>query len=98
MLRVIAVLAVAVSSPAAAAQSVAFRCPGGATLVAQFDAANPQAPATVRPPAGPELTLAAQPSGDGFLYGDGRHALRGRGEQVTWTAPGAAPITCTAAR
>ena len=52
-------------------------------------------PAIVRPPEGPAITLAPQPSGSGFRYADETRELRGKGRDVTWTDAGTPPVVCT---
>lgn len=90
------------SPPAQAAspstQRVTFACPGDLTLVVEFAMGEPQAPALVRPSAGPAITLPSLPSGDGFRYGDAGHELRGRGREVTWSEGSKPAITCKTAQ
>jgi heat shock protein HslJ len=41
-----------------------------------------------------EVTLVQQPSGSGFRYAGEGHEIRGKGEELTWTPPGGAPVIC----
>ncbi|GJE44219.1 hypothetical protein AEGHOMDF_3406 [Methylobacterium soli] len=74
---------------------VVFLCPRGTLLTVEFLNTEPGRPAIVHPPAGPAITLAPQPSGSGFRYGDETRELRGKGREVTWSDAGAPPIVCT---
>jgi Membrane-bound lysozyme-inhibitor of c-type lysozyme len=96
----------AAGSPAARAEAreepeeatirrVVFLCPRGTLLTVEFLNTEPGRPAIVHPPAGTAITLAPQPSGSGFRYGDETRELRGKGREVTWSDAGAPPIVCT---
>lgn len=45
---------------------------------------------------GKALELRQQVSGSGFIYGDGSTTVRGKGEELTVEAAGAAPLQCVA--
>ena len=85
----------AVEPEEATIRRVVFLCPRDQLLTVEFLNSEPGRPAIVRPPEGPAITLAPQPSGSGFRYADETRELRGKGRDVTWTDAGTPPVVCT---
>jgi len=73
-----------------------YRCMDGSKIAVSFDPDNRRA-TIVR--AGKTLgTLAFQPGKSGVAYAGGGYDLRGKGDAMTFTAPGQPPLACTAIR
>jgi membrane-bound inhibitor of C-type lysozyme len=71
-----------------------YRCMDGSRLVARFDPDNDRV-AVSR--GGKALaTLKGQRVASGILYAAGGYELRGKGRDISFTAPGLPPIACTA--
>ncbi len=69
-----------------------FRCDDGTVLSVSFH----ENEATVVLPNGEVATLPQQRAASGFWYSSGRHELRGKGYEATWTIGRRAPTTCRA--
>lgn len=67
-----------------------FHCQDGTILSIHFHDQQ----ATVVTPDGTVITLPQQPSASGFWYSTGRHELRGKGNEITWTIGRRVPVTC----
>ncbi|MBX6369199.1 MAG: META domain-containing protein [Rhodospirillales bacterium] len=52
------------------------------------------ATARLTDPRGRVVLLSQRPSGSGIRYEGEGHLVRGKGDMVTWTAPGSSPIEC----
>jgi membrane-bound inhibitor of C-type lysozyme len=73
-----------------------YRCMDGGRMTARFDPDNGQV-TVIR--GGKQLgVLTQQRTASGIAYSGGGYALRGKGEAMTFTAPGQPPIACTAIR
>jgi heat shock protein HslJ len=74
-------------------RSVTFACEDGARLAVSFHGGT----ATLTDPQGRAFHLAQQETGSGILYSGEGQTLRGKGEEMTWTAPDGTPRACSAA-
>jgi membrane-bound inhibitor of C-type lysozyme len=72
-----------------------FRCIDGARIVARFDPDKGQV-MLVR--AGRTILLRQQRTASGIRYSDGRTIFQGKGDNMSFEAPGQPPIACTAIR
>ena len=72
-----------------------FRCMDGVRIVARFDADQGTVALTR---AGRTISLPQQRSGSGIRYSDGRTSFWGKGDDMTFEAPGQPPIACRAIR
>lgn len=76
---------------AADVHTVTFACADGEAAVVSFSDQY-----AVLQRQGQAITLTQQPSGSGFIYSNGPHTLRGKGEDL-WVETGKrVPIQCTA--
>jgi para-nitrobenzyl esterase len=75
-----------------AARTVVYVCEGGERLTARFGEGS----ATIVDAQGRSLTLKQQVSGSGILYEGQGQTLRGKGEEMTWTAAGGEAKACSA--
>ena len=73
-----------------------YRCMDGSRLVARFD--PDQDRVTVLRGGKALATLRGQRAASGIHYAAGGYALRGKGNAMTFTAPGLPPIACTVIR
>jgi membrane-bound inhibitor of C-type lysozyme len=73
--------------------NASFRCEDGSVLQVTFTR-NPDA-ARVAQDGYTTVDLPARVSGSGYRYADSGAELRGRGNEATWTRPGAAETVCT---
>ncbi|MET0310062.1 MAG: MliC family protein [Sphingomonas sp.] len=73
-----------------------YRCMDGTKLTARFDPDKGQV--TVEPSQGGAHVLNRQGTSTGIRYAGGGYAFSGKGEGMTYAAPGAPPIACTAIR
>jgi membrane-bound inhibitor of C-type lysozyme len=73
-----------------------YRCMDGTKLVAQFDPDKDRV--TVLRGGKALATLRGQRVASGIRYGGGGYELRGKGSDMTFTAPGQPPIACTVIR
>jgi membrane-bound inhibitor of C-type lysozyme len=71
-----------------------YTCVNGERLSVVFD--NPRRLATIRMLDGTAVDLPQERAADGIWYRSGRHELRGRGNEATWTAPDRDPTACAA--
>lgn len=89
-------LAIGPASAAHASQpkpiKATYMCDKGHTLKVVFQGSR----AFVTAKNGKPITLTQSMTADGFLYTDGKHSLRGRGDNATWTKVGYKPLNCTA--
>jgi membrane-bound inhibitor of C-type lysozyme len=97
---VIAGFSLVVLAPAAAASPASakpikatYTCAGGQKLYVVFQ--GNQATVTTAK-SGKAIVMPQGMAADGFLYTDGSHSLRGRGDNATWTTGGSKPLDCTA--
>jgi membrane-bound inhibitor of C-type lysozyme len=74
---------------------VRFRCIDGVRIVARFDPDKGQV-LVVR--AGKSIILPQQRMASGIRYSDGRTTFMGKGDNMTFEAPGQPPIACTVIR
>ena len=74
--------------------TVPYRCDDGTEFIAVFDRTTEQA--TVSFAGMPPMTLPQAVSGSGFRYSDGRHELRGKGDDALWIVDGAVTLHCRA--
>lgn len=72
---------------------VAFMCTNGTAIAVRFSPANETAVLTHQ---GSSITLAQQPSGSGFIYSNGPHTIRGKGDALTVEIGRMVPLQCTA--
>lgn len=72
-----------------------FRCMDGVRIVARFDAGKGSA-MLVR--AGQTIILQQQPMASGIRYSDGKTVFQGKGDNMSFEAPGQPPIACTVIR
>jgi len=75
--------------------TVPYRCDDGTAFTAVFDRATERA--TVSFAGMPPMKLPRAVSGSGFRYSDGRHELRGKGDDALWIVDGAVTLHCRAA-
>jgi heat shock protein HslJ len=80
--------------PAAEQRTVTFACEDGTHVTVRFQGGT----ATATDAQGHTFRLMQQETGSGILYEGEGHALRGKGEEMTWTAADAAPLACSAAK
>jgi membrane-bound inhibitor of C-type lysozyme len=73
-----------------------YRCMDGTKLTARFD--PDQGRVTVEPGKGGAHVLSRQGTSTGIRYAGGGYAFSGKGEAMTYAAPGLPPIACTAIR
>lgn len=73
-----------------------YRCMDGARLVARFDPDNNRV--AVSRGGKPLATLTGQRVASGIRYAANGYELRGKGDAMTFTAPGLPPIACTVIR
>lgn len=74
---------------------VRFRCMDGVRIVARFDPDKGQV-LVVR--AGKSIILPQQRMASGIRYSDGGTSFMGKGDDMTFEAPGQPPIACTVIR
>ncbi len=79
-------------APATGPINVSFRCEDGSVLAVTFTR-GPDA-ARVAQEGYTVVDLPARVTGSGFKYADNGAELRGRGNEVHWTRPGAAETVC----
>ncbi|NYT41236.1 MliC family protein [Sphingomonas sp. R-74633] len=72
-----------------------FRCIDGVRIVARFDPDKGQV-MVIR--AGRSVVLKQQRMASGISYSDGRTTFRGKGDNMSFEAPGQPPIACTVIR
>lgn len=72
-----------------------YACADGAVFAVTFDITG--ARAVVEFLGREPIVLPRREAGAGFLYADGRHSLRGDGEEAVWESGGTAPVACTLA-
>ena len=72
-----------------------FRCMDGVRIAARFD---PDKGTAVLTRAGSTITLQQQVMGSGIRYSDGQVTFQGKGDNMSYEAPGQPPIACTAIR
>ncbi|WP_342251572.1 MliC family protein [Sphingomonas sp. OTU376] len=72
-----------------------FRCMDGVRIVARFD---PDKGSAVVTRAGTSVTLQQQVMASGIRYSDGQVTFQGKGDAMSYEAPGQPPIACTAIR
>jgi membrane-bound inhibitor of C-type lysozyme len=83
-----------VAATPAAPRTATFACEDGSSLTVQFESGTATATVTN----GRTVHLAQQETGSGILYeGDG-YALRGKGQEMTWTAADGTSLACSAAK
>jgi membrane-bound inhibitor of C-type lysozyme len=78
----------------AKATTARFRCMDGVRIVARFD---PEGSAVLTR-AGTSVTLQQQVMASGIRYSDGKVTFQGKGDNMSYEAPGQPPIACTAIR
>jgi putative lipoprotein len=76
-------------------QRARYACADGSVFAATFDLAG--ARAVVEFLGREPIVLPRREADSGFLYADGRHRLRGLGEETLWETGAMAPILCTIA-
>lgn len=79
------------SAPASDERAYAFTCDDGRRIQVRFSKARGTA-TLVRE--GESTELPQQPSGSGFIYGNGRTTLRGKGDELILEIGKMAPIRC----
>jgi membrane-bound inhibitor of C-type lysozyme len=72
-----------------------FRCMDGGRLVARFDPDNGTVAVTR---GGRTISLRQQRMASGIRYSDGRTVFQGKGDNMSFEAPGQPPIACTVIR
>lgn len=84
-------------APAKPAKAITarFRCMDGVRIAARFD---PDKGTAVLTRAGSTITLQQQVMGSGIRYSDGQVTFQGKGDNMSYEAPGQPPIACTAIR
>lgn len=78
---------------ASADREVLFSCGNGESLTVRFSASQETA-TLIRN--GQSIELKQQPSGSGFVYGNGRNTIRGKGDDLTVEIGRMVPIQCKA--
>ena len=79
------------AAPASDERAYAFTCDNGERIQVRFSQARKLA-TLVRN--GESIELPQQPSGSGFIYGNGRTTLRGKGDELMLEIGKMAPIRC----
>ena len=79
------------AAPASDERAYAFSCDNGERIQVRFSQARKLA-TLVRN--GESIELPQQPSGSGFIYGNGRTTLRGKGDALILEIGKMAPIRC----
>jgi membrane-bound inhibitor of C-type lysozyme len=74
--------------------SASYRCDDNSRFDAAFD--NRSNVVTIRGVGDRQLVLNGQPAASGIWYQGSGYELRGKGQEATFTAPGAAPVACRA--
>lgn len=84
-------------APARPAKAITarFRCMDGVRITARFD---PDKGTAVLTRAGATIPLEQQVMASGIRYSDGRITFQGKGDDMSYEAPGQPPIACTAIR
>jgi len=72
------------------ARTVEYQCDGGQRLSVTFEGKT----ARLVDPAGRYATLEQRPAASGTFYETAGESLRGKGQEITWSRPGAPPLTC----
>lgn len=72
--------------------TAAYRCDNGVRFTVRFD---PQS-ALVQWTDSRRVTIAQQRAASGMWYATNGYELRGKGNEVTWSEPGAVPTQCKA--
>ncbi|THV25505.1 MliC family protein [Peteryoungia ipomoeae] len=92
--RLIAVLSIALAPMTAVADEadgeVLYGCDDGNNLRVRFDSKE----AVVVLPQGEAVTLPQRPSGSGFWYSNGRHEMRGKGDEMQFAVGRRVPVSC----
>src|SRR4051794_19082897 len=83
-------LLAAATADAAGAKPIKAKyvCSKGKSLKVVFQGSK----AIVTPKGGETITLRQGMAADGFLYSKGKHSLRGRGDDATWTTGRGKPL------
>ena len=81
-------------TPLPVTTNVSFTCEDGSRIEAAFD--NEADIVTLSGVGDRQLVLNAQPAASGIWYQGSGYELRGKEDEATFTAPGAAPVTCRA--
>jgi heat shock protein HslJ len=72
------------------ARTVEYQCDGGQRLSVTFQGKT----ARLVDPAGRHATLDQHPAASGIHYEASGESLRGKGQELTWSRPGVAPVGC----
>lgn len=82
------------AKPAKPAKAITarFRCMDGVRITARFD---PEGSATLTR-AGATISLEQQVTASGIRYSNGQVTFQGKGDDMSYEAPGQPPIACTA--
>ena len=86
----LAMLSACADSPTHQAPTAAYRCDDGSRFTTRFDPDS----VSVFLANGRTVELPQQRAGSGMWYAGNGYELRGKGDDATWTAPGAAPLQC----
>lgn len=81
------------TSPMPADREVAFACANGELLTIRF---SPAKSVAVLMRHGQHMELQQKPSGSGFIYSNGLHTIRGKGDDLRIEIGRMAPIQCRA--
>lgn len=82
------------ATPPPATTNASYACADGTRIDAAFD--NVSNIVTLSGIGDRQIVLNAQPAASGIWYQGSGYELRGKGDEATLTAPGAAPLTCRA--
>lgn len=72
------------------AADIKYACEDGTVLTVSFS----EAAANITIPDGTKVSLPQQQAASGFWYSDGRHEIRGKGEELQFAVGRMAPVTC----
>jgi heat shock protein HslJ len=78
------------ASGASAARHVEYLCDGGQRLSVTFE----DEAARLAESSGRHATLDQRPAASGIFYEAAGESLRGKGPELTWSRPGAPPVSC----
>lgn len=74
-----------------------YICKNNQQLTVSFTSMNNKAVAIINGPYKQVIILPAKQVASGFFYNNGKHSLRGKGDDVQWTIGKMMPINCTSA-
>lgn len=92
ILAILSLSAPVIAKKQPSATEAKFKCSNGKSMKVVFGSRT----ATVIYDKGKPIALPQSISGDGYLYENSKHNLRGVGDRVTWMVRGKSPVSCRA--